>query len=162
MQLTTEPAKERIAIEPSDEADCSSFEQFVREHETAVFTFCFRMLGDTAVAEYAASAAFQAVYLHFPAVSLLDVLAAARRCCQMQWRSGLVNMADTAVTDIQHLFNQLTLPEREVMALRYGCKLNFDEMALVLNTSCEALRDTLRRGRWRIARLEPVLLADQN
>ena len=139
-----------------------SFREFVQVYETAVFTFCYRLLGDAATAECVAAAAFQEIHARFPAVSLVDVLGAARRCCLKQRQTGRVCGTDTAVTDIQYLFDQLPMPEREVMALRYGCKLDFAEMAAVLNTTCEAVRAALRQGRWRVANLEQLRLAGQN
>jgi DNA-directed RNA polymerase specialized sigma24 family protein len=155
-------AKERMQIEPGVPAGCASFEQFVRLHETAVFTFCYRMMGDMAVVDCVAAAAFRHVYHRFPAVSLLDVLAAARPRCLVQGPGGRNYEGKTAVDAVQILFNNLPLPEREALALRYGCKLNFDEIAYVLNTSCEAVRGTLRQGRWRIAGLEQTHLSTPN
>ena len=162
MLWTTDLAEEQILNEPTVQAGCCSFEQFVQMHETAVFTFCFRMLGDMAVADCVAAAAFQHVYPHFPAVSLLDVLTAARPRCLAQWQVSRNYEGKTAVDTIQILFNNLPLPEREALALRYGCKLNFDEIAHVLETSCEAVRAILRQGRWRIARLEQKPLPSTN
>jgi DNA-directed RNA polymerase specialized sigma24 family protein len=160
--LTSDRAGERKQIESGLQADCASFEQFVQAHETAVFTFCYRMLGDMAVAECAAAAVFQQVYPHFPVVSLLDVLAAAHRRCLALWQASRVYEGKTEVDATQALFNNLPLPEREALALRYGCKLNFDEIAHVLETSCEAVRATLRQGRWRIAGLEQTRLSTPN
>lgn len=145
-----------------ERAICGSFREFVQVYETAVFTFCYRLLGDAATAECVAAAAFQEIHAHFPAVSLVDVLAAARRCCLVQQQTGRVCGANTAVNDIQYLFDQLPMSEREVMALRYGCKLNFAEMAAVLNTSCETVRAALRQGRWHVANLAQIRLAGQN
>ncbi len=68
----------------------------------------------------------------------------------------------TTVDDIQHLFNQLPVPEREVMALRYGCKLNFSAIDAILNSSGEAIRNALRQGRWHAANLERARLTTQN
>jgi len=48
------------------------------------------------------------------------------------------------------------------MALRYGCRLNFEEIATVLGLSAEDVRATLRQGRWRVANLEMARLAGQN
>jgi DNA-directed RNA polymerase specialized sigma24 family protein len=139
----------------------ASFQQFVKVHETAVFTFCYRMLSNTSLAETAAETAFLDACPRFPAVSLVDVLAAARnRCREVLQHYGC--LGETAVTDIQHLFNQLPVPEREVMALRYGCKLNFAEIAAVLDTSGEAVRDALRQGRWHAANLEQIRVAGQH
>lgn len=162
MLLTTDLAKERMQIEPGVPAGCASFEQFVRLYETAVFTFCYRMLADTAAADCVAAMAFQQVYPYFPAVSLLDVLAVARRRCLAQWQASRNYEGKTAVDAIQILFNNLPLPEREALALRYGCKLNFDEIAHILGTSCEAVRAHLRQGRWRIASLEQTRLSTPN
>jgi len=100
------------------------------------------MLGSDRTAESVAEKAFLDICPCFPAVSLVDVLSAAAVRCREQLRySGLLR--ETAVNDIQHLFNQLPVPEREVMALRYGCKLNFTEIAAILNSSGEAVRNTL-------------------
>ncbi|MCB8985868.1 MAG: hypothetical protein H6659_18715 [Ardenticatenaceae bacterium] len=140
---------------------CKSFRQFVEMHETAVFTFCYRLLGSAAVAEDVAEAAFEEVYARFPAVSLVDVLAAARRRCRQRRRERWAG-PETAVADIQCLFNGLTVSECEVMALRYGCRLNFEEIATVLGLSAEDVRATLRQGRWRVANLEMARLAGQN
>ena len=128
----------------------NSFQQFVKAHETAVFTFCFRMLSNTKLAEHAAARAFQDVAANFPRVSLLNVLALACRHCRKQLRQEYRPMK-LATNDIQQIFGQLTIPEREVMALRYACKLDFSDIAVVLNTSSEAVRVTLRQGRWHVA-----------
>jgi DNA-directed RNA polymerase specialized sigma24 family protein len=158
--LSLSPAAELTEIEPSVRIDCSSFQQFVLTHETAVFTFCYRMLGSAGMAETAAETAFLDACPHFPAVSLVDVLAAARgRCREVLQHQG--RWRETAVSDVQHLFNQLPVPEREVMALRYGCKLNFSEIAGILNSSGQTVRDALRQGRWHAANLEQIRLADQ-
>lgn len=143
--------------------DCilADFQQFVQRHETAVFTFCYRMLGNTVMADCVAATAFQNVYAHFPTVSLVDVLVVARRYCRHQLQNGKL-VEETAVADIQRLFNQLEVYEREAVALRYGCKLNFDEIARILGTTCEAVRATLQQGRWHIANLEQTRLASQN
>lgn len=151
---TVEPVEGQASIR-------AYFHQFVKVHETAVFTFCYRMLSNTGLAESAAETAFLDTCPRFPAVSLVDVLAAARgRCREVLLQCGC--LGETAVTDIQSLFNQLPIPEREVMALRYGCKLNFAEIAAILNSSGEVVRNTLRQGRWRAANLEQIRLADQH
>ncbi|MBK8987290.1 MAG: sigma-70 family RNA polymerase sigma factor [Chloroflexi bacterium] len=153
MLLTQDLTMTRVENEPPVRAKCSSFSQFVQMHETAVFTFCYRILANGRVAEMVAETAFLDASAHFPDVSLINVLATARRRCRDQLqRGGFVT--ETAVADIQSLFNNLPLPEREALALRYGCKLNFDEIAHVLETSCAVVRATLRQGRWRIAGLE--------
>ncbi len=151
------------AMEPveSEVLPPASFQQFVRAYETAVFTFCYRMLGSSRTAEAVAETAFLDTCPRFPAVSLVDVLAAAVARCREQGRYGGY-LAETAVTDIQHLFNQLPVAEREVMALRYGCQLNFAEIAAILNSSGESVRNMLRQGRWRTANLEQARLANQN
>jgi DNA-directed RNA polymerase specialized sigma24 family protein len=156
--LTLHPTVESVESEALIRA---SFQQFVKVHETAVFTFCYRMLGNNRTAESVAETAFLDTCPCFPAVSLVDVLAAAVVRCREQLRySGLLR--ETAVTDIQHLFNQLPVPEREVMALRYGCQLNFAEIAAILKTSGEVVRNMLRQGRWRTANLEQARLSNQN
>lgn len=161
MLLALSPAAESTGIESSVRAVCSSFQQFVLAHETAVFTFCYRMLGSSGAAESVAETAFLDTCPRFPAVSLMDVLAAAAVRCREQLRySG--PLRETAVTNIQYLFNQLPVSEREVMALRYGCQLNFTEIAAILNSSGDFVRDTLRQGRWRTANLEQARLAGQN
>ncbi len=126
-----------------------TFEQFVTAHQTAVFTFCFRMLGNNKLAECAAAKAFQDVYPRFPNIILIHVLTAA--CCRCRQQMRHHQPRPTAVDDIQHLFNQLSIPEREVMTLRYACKLNFSQIAAVLNISSEAVRVALRQGRWQVA-----------
>ena len=131
----------------------NSFQQFVKAHETAVFTFCFRMLGNNKLAENTAARAFRDEYTHFPHISLLTVLAAASHHCRRQLHHDYPP-TNTAVNDIQHIFAQLTIPEREVMALRYACKLDFSEIASVLNSSSETVRVTLRQGRWHVATIK--------
>ena len=156
--LSLHPAEGSVDVGPPV---CASFQQFVKAYETAVFTFCYRMLGNNGIAESAAEKAFLDICPRFPAVSQVDVLTTAAVRCREQLRySGLLR--ETAVTDIQHLFNQLPVPEREVMALRYGCKLNFTEIAAILNSSGESVRNMLRQGRWRTANLEQARLAKQN
>jgi len=152
--LSLHSAEESVIGEPTIWA---SFQQFVEVHETAVFTFCFRMLGSGRKAESVAETAFLDTCPRFPAVSLVDVLAAAAIRCRQQLRSS-GPLRETAVNDIQHLFNQLPVPEREVMTLRYSCKLNFAEIATILNTSGEAVRSALRQGRWHAAQLEQARL----
>ncbi len=161
MLLTSNPKEDPLATELSAQVIGTSFEQFVKLHETAVFTFCYRMLGSTRTAEDMAETAFLDVCPRFPAVSLVDVLVAARGRCRIQLRF-VEYLRETAVTDIQLLFNKLPVPEREVMALRYGCKLNFTEIAAILNTSGEVVRNTLRQGRWRAANLGQASLANKN
>jgi len=152
--LPLHPAEETVIGEATI---CASFQQFVKVHETAVFTFCYRMLGSCRTAESVAETAFLDTCPRFPAVSLVDVLAAAASRCREQLPcSG--SLRETAVNDIQHLFNQLPVPEREVMTLRYSCKLNFTEIAAILNTSGEAVRSALRQGRWHAAKLEQARL----
>lgn len=158
MALTLRSAKESIEKET---AACISFQQFVQLHETAVYTFCYRMLGSRHPAESAAECAFLDTCPRFPAVSLVDVLTAAVLRCREQLR-GRGLWGETAVNDVQHVFNQLPVPEREVMALRYGCQLNFTEIASILNTSGEGVRDALRQARWHAVSLESARLARQN
>ncbi len=151
-----------MQIESGLQTGSASFEQFVQAHETAVFTFCYRMLADTTAADCVAAMAFQHVYPHFPAVSVLDVLAAAHRRCLAQWPASQVHEGKTAVDAAQILFNNLPLLDRGALALRYACKLSFDEIAYVLNISCEAVHAALRQGQWRIAGLEETHLSTPN
>lgn len=145
-------AVESLTMEPSA-AEFLTFQQFVSAHETAVFTFCFRMVGSNTLADCLAAKAFRDAYAHFPCVSLLTVLTSAAVHCRKHLPHD-DHAADTAVHDIQQLFNQLTIPEREAMALRYACKLDFTQIAAVLHSSAEAVRVTLRQGRWHVANLE--------
>lgn len=161
MVLTYSSANRDPRVERPLSAGSNSFRQFIEAHETAVFTFCFRMLGRTETAEAVAETAFLDICPCFPTISLVDVLAAAANRCREQLRCS-EPMRETAVNDIQYLFNQLPIPEREVMALRYGCQLNFTEIAAILNSSGESVRNTLRQGRWRTANLEQARLAGQN
>lgn len=161
MLLTLSPVVDPTGIELPTHVNGSSFQQFVQIHETAVYTFCYRMLSRAEAAETVAEKAFLDVCPQFPDVSLIDVLSAARCRCREQLLHGRP-LRVTAVTDIQHLFNQLPVPEREVMALRYGCKLNFAEMSAILNSSCEDVRHDLQQGRWRAANLEQARLTNQN
>jgi hypothetical protein len=82
--LTTKLVEERMAIKPTVQAGCSSFEQFVRAHETAVFTFCVRMVDDTGMAETIAQKSFLDTSPRFPDLSLADVLVAACKYCRRQ------------------------------------------------------------------------------
>ena len=139
---------ESVAVEPPLLA-FSTFPQFVMAHQTAVFTFCFRMLGNDRLAEWSAAKAFRDVYPRFPNITLIHVLTAA--CHRCRQRLCHPYPGQTAVDDIQPFFDQLPIPEREVMTLCYACKLNFSEIAAVLNISSAAARVTLRQGRWQVA-----------
>jgi DNA-directed RNA polymerase specialized sigma24 family protein len=125
--------------------DKVSFQQFVKAQETAVYTFCFRLLGNACLAEQAAQTAFLDVCSRFPDISLADVLIAARRRCGEQ--SQCQDKGLRATTDNQYLFYNLTLPEREVLALYYGCQLCVADMATILNCSVGAVRANLLQAR---------------
>lgn len=142
-----------LAAEEDEPATCSSFRRFVLAQQMAVYTFCFRLLGRAKIAETVTQTAFLDIYPQFPAASLVTVLAAARRRCHELLRHDGCP-GETAADDIQHLHNYLPLPEREVMALRYGCKLNLNEIALILDTSRAAARLTLHQARWHVANME--------
>jgi len=146
-------AQEDSAVKECKPRANSSFRQFVLAHEAAVFTYCFRMLGDAERADMAAQTAFLDIYPHFPAVSLVIVLAAAHRRYQELLGDG-GPVRETAVDNVQHLFKHLPVPEREVVALWYGCRLSLTEIAVVLETSCAVVRLRLQQGRWHAAGLE--------
>lgn len=146
MLFTHNPTVAHLSVSPVL-VDKASFHKFVKAQETAVYTFCFRLLGNPHLAESAAQRAFLDVCSHFPAISLADVLVAARRRCREQLGRGRGDGKETAVTDNQYLFNGLALPEREVLALYYGCQLSLVEMATILNCSIGSVRADLLQAR---------------
>jgi DNA-directed RNA polymerase specialized sigma24 family protein len=139
----------------------SSFSQFVTAYDTAVYSYCYRMLGSAGAAEAAAETAFLDAYSLFPAVSLPQVLAAARCRCRRQLQQN-GRLAKTAVDEMQSLYDQLPVSEREVMALRYGCRLGVAEIAAVLDASCDCVRQTLQQGRIRAVSLVQLSVAHPN
>jgi DNA-directed RNA polymerase specialized sigma24 family protein len=159
--VSTRQVQGHFVAEEDEPATCSSFQHFVLAQQMAVYTFCYRLLGSAKTAEMAAQTAFQDIYPQFPAASLVTVLAAARRRChELLRREGCPG--EMAADDIQHLYNYLPLPEREVMALQYGCKLALNEVAVVLDTFCAAIRLTLQQARWRAANLERARFDNQS
>jgi DNA-directed RNA polymerase specialized sigma24 family protein len=153
MLFTPSPTVTPVPLETPVLVDKASFQQFVKAQETAVYTFCFRMVGSSRLAENVAQKAFLDVCACFPAVSLGDVLKAARHRCREQLQHGDGGRGEMTVTDNQYLFNGLTFSEREVLALYYGCQLNIAEMATILNCSIAAVRATLLQARCHAIRL---------
>ena len=161
MLFTPNPTMTHVPMESPVVVDKASFQQFVRARETAVYTFCYRTVGNAHLAETIAQKAFLDVCSRFPAVSLADVLGAARCRCWALLRQGDDYGRETAVTNNQALFNSFALPEREVLALYYGCQLRVDEIAIILDCSVATVRAMLLQARRHAIDLLPHLSAEQ-
>lgn len=155
MLFAPNPTVAHLSVSPVL-VDKASFHKFVKAQETAVYTFCFRLLGNPHLAESAAQNAFLDVCSPFPAVSLVDVLVAARRRCheQLERGNGRRNMS---LRNNQYLFDGLTIREREVLALYYGCQLGVREMAEILDCSVGVVRAGLLQARCHALELLPHL-----
>lgn len=169
-------------MERSDEAllsriqagDVRAFEALVRRHQDRIFSVAYRMLGNAADAEEAASAAFLKVYRHaasydprWKVTTWLGRLVA--NCCVDHYRRRLRQARtpepppghsdgraaspeeDYAAGERRRLLEKavLTLPAetRLVLSLRYAQGLSVAEVARVRGMREEAVKGYLKRGK---------------
>lgn len=130
----------------------SSFRQFVQQQQTAVYTLCYRLLGDPQAAEEAAQQTFLAVHDRYANISRLDLLAAACEHARSQHRrQPLPRPEPAAAESVQALLNELPLEDRVIVALRYCCRLSCGEIAGIVGGDAPAVRRHLHHARRRVA-----------
>ncbi len=169
-------------MEPSDEAllrqiqtgDARAFETLVRRHQDRVFSVAYRMLGDAADAEEAASAAFLKVFQRAVTydprwkVSTWLGRVVANSCVDHYRRrlrqgrrpdpapGGSDGRAGTQEEDyaaverrrlLQEALLALPLETRLVLTLRYVQELSVTEVAQVRGMGTEAVKGHLKRGK---------------
>lgn len=169
-------------MEPSDEAlvgriqagDARAFEALVRRHQDRIFSVAYRMLGDAADAEEAASAAFLKVYRNaasydprWKVTTWLGRVVA--NCCvdhfRRRLRQGRRPEAGGGGSDgrvgnpeehfalaerrrlLQEALLALPLETRLVLTLRYVQELTLAEVARVRGMGTEAVKGHLKRGK---------------
>ena len=175
-------AGREAGVEASDEAllrriqtgDARAFEALVRRHQDRIFSVAYRMLGNAADAEEAASAAFLKVYRHaasydarWKVTTWLGRLVA--NCCvdhhrrrlrqgrrpdpppgESDGRAGSPE-ENYAAAERRRLLEEalLTLPAetRLILSLRYAQGLSVGEVARARGTGQEAVKGHLRRGK---------------
>ncbi|MBI4412990.1 MAG: sigma-70 family RNA polymerase sigma factor [candidate division NC10 bacterium] len=174
--------RREVGVEPSDEAllrqiqtgDARAFETLVRRHQDRVFSVAYRMLGDAADAEEAASAAFLKVFqragTYDPRWKVSTWLGrVVANCCVDHYRRRLrqgrrpdpapggsdgragTQEEDYAAVERRRLLQEallaLPLETRLVLTLRYVQELSVTEVAQVRGMGTEAVKGHLKRGK---------------
>lgn len=159
------------------ESDRDAFAAVVEEHQAAVYSLCYRMLGDPHLAEDAAQETFLRAFrsrarldpsrpvrtwlLSIAAHHCIDSL---RRKARLTWlplgdrpvsapgagpESALLNREGELA--IRRLLDGLAPAERAVLVLRYWHDLSVEEIAEVTHATPDAVRSRLFRARRRLA-----------
>ncbi|MCA9974057.1 MAG: sigma-70 family RNA polymerase sigma factor [Anaerolineales bacterium] len=122
--------------------------QFIDGHETAVYTFCHRMIGDPALAETLAQAALVQAWHSCPHGDQPAVLGVAWRLCREMAERPYP--ADSGY-GIAPLLAQLPPTERAATILRHCLHLSDAASAAVLRLPPSTIHHTVRQARTRMA-----------
>lgn len=156
-------------------ADHAVFGEFVRAYDLDMYRLSMSICGDSDTARDCTQAAWASAWRHRRDLRdlskvrgwLLTIAAnETKRALRRQRLRGLLERrhagegADAPSVeraDLHHAISVLTIPERELLGLRYGLDLTVDDIALLLHLKPSGVRTRLRRL---MARLRG-LLADE-
>lgn len=121
--------------------------QFVAAHETAVYTFCCRMLGERQRAETLAQEALIAACRAGDEYHTTTLLRTAWQLCTKALQRPYPTTGDA----IHQLLAQLPPIERAAVIFRYCLHLDDAAGAAILGLSPHEVHDSVRRARRRMA-----------
>jgi RNA polymerase sigma factor (sigma-70 family) len=165
--------------------DANAFGLLFERHATSIYNYCFRRVGDWAIAEDLLSVVFLEAWRRrdkeLPVDKVLPWLfGIATNVVRNQWRSEkryaaalkrvpaaraderLADMVDSKIDDARQMKRVLTLierlprHEREAFALCGWFDLSYEDAALALDVPVGTVRSRLSRARARLRELEPA------